>query len=266
MKNACCACRQEGVEIFELRKGVRKCAKCTIESVGRSIMGLFRKALKHLPAPVHVLVAVSGGCSSVAVWDLLSKRLNTALNGKSAVVKKLQAITSKKDDFNIPGIVHIDEYTVPNVVRYAKENDFNCVVLGDNAEHVALASLGAISVGRPDLSSWITNDDEKNFAPLIVIRPARQCLEAELKFYCKENGLNIDDEKSDLQKAFVFEQKMLDNVKVDGHGEAPFAIQKMGEKLPRIYYEFKCPKCGLPSSSNEKCQMCVEIEKHQNKN
>lgn len=266
MKGACCGCRQEGAEVFELRKDVRKCAKCTVDSVGRSIMGLFRKSLKMVPAPAHVLVAVSGGCSSAAAWDLLSKRLNTALNGKSAVVRKLQAITACDGEPSIPGAARIERFTVPEVVRYARENDFNCVVLGDNAERVALASLAAIASGRPDLARCLAGDDDTSFAPVTVIRPVRQCLESELRFYCRENGVECDDALSDLKGAFAFEQSMLERVKEDGHGEAPFAIQKMGEKLPRIEYKCKCAVCGLPAEDSGMCKMCAEIEKYRNKN
>ncbi|KAH0786244.1 hypothetical protein GPJ56_009921 [Histomonas meleagridis] len=255
---ACCGCKKEAT-LFELRKGVKKCAECICDQVGRSTMDLLKKGMKLISYPVHILVCVSGGPSSAFVWDLLSKRINTTLKGKSAVIKKLCAISSY--DLDIPNLIHIPHFSLTEVVQYAIQNDFNCIVLGDNADHISLATLGAISCGRPDVIHWISTDDTTNYLPVSILRPARQCLESEIKFYCTQNNIKVDCSHSAFQNAFSFEANMLVAVGNDGHGGTPFAIQKMGERLPTIKYDFKCTNCGLPSPDEGICSICSSIGK-----
>ncbi|KAH0785720.1 hypothetical protein GPJ56_010375 [Histomonas meleagridis] len=254
--SVCCSCRKE-VELFELRKDVKKCAQCLCDQVGRSIMDLFKKGLKLIPAPVHVLVAVSGGPSSLVLWDLLSKRLNTTHIGKSAVVRKLSAISTQP--LNIPNLIEIPHFSIPDIVSYAKENDYNCVVFGFNVDHISLSNLAAVSCGRPDLSPWLSNDDSENYRPVVVLKPVRKCLESELKFYCDQNKISYDDTPSALYKAFPFENKLLQRIKEEGHNDTSFAVQRMGERLQTMKQSYKCPTCGLPSNIEGPCQMCLKL-------
>jgi hypothetical protein len=258
MEGECCSCK-EAVTVYELRKGVVKCAKCACNQVGKSFMDLFMKGIKKIPPPVHVLVAVSGGSSSMFAYDILTKRIDTTRTSKSSVVKKISAISTK--DLPIEGLIHIDNFTVKAVCDYAKTNGYNCVVLGDNSDFISIYSLGCMSQGRPDLFPWISQNDKENYAPVFVLRPARQCLTKELDFYCRENGIDYDSTPSPLLNAFSDEEKMMENVKNEGNEATPFTVQKMAEKLPRVSHSSKCPICGLPSTrGSDPCQICNAIE------
>ena len=258
MEGKCCSCKEE-TTVYTLRKGVTKCAKCVCDQVGKNFMDLFRKGISKIPPPVHVLVAVSGGPSSRFAYDILTKRIDTTRTSKSSIVKKISAISS--NDLPIEGLLHIDNFTVKNVCDFAKENDFNCVVLGDNSDFISIFALGCLSQGRPDLFPWISQNDEKNYSPVFVLRPARQCLTKELEFYCTQNGIEYDSTPSPVYRAFSFEEKMMENVEKEGNEAAPFAIQKMAEKLPRVQCSSKCPVCGLPArKGTEPCQICSAIE------
>lgn len=259
--NTCIACHQEK-PCFNLRKGVVKCADCICDQIGKSTMDLFRKGTKAIPNPVHVLVPISGGASSLFLWDLLQKRLGPYMNGKSSVVRKLEAISSC-DLNNIKSnytINKIPKFTMQAAVEFAKNNDFNCIVLGDNTEHTTLAHLATLSCGRPDLSHWYSTDDFTNYSPVAVLRPVRQCLLREIQFYCRQNKIEYDTDLSPLEKAFPYEIKLIDSVLADGNGAMPFAVQKLGEKLPPFPQKGKCPICNLPSPDNEICAFCSTIE------
>lgn len=257
----CIACHQEKI-CFSLRKGVIKCADCICGQIGKSTMELFRKATRTIPNPVHVLVCISGGASSLFLWDLLKKRLGPYMNGKTSVVRKLEAISSiDLPDFNSDYKLHkIPEFTIPEVIEFAKNNDFNCVVLGDNTNHITLAHFGALSCGRPDLALWYSTDDFTNYSPIAVLRPVRQCLLREIQFYCKQNQIKYDTSLSPLEKAFTYETQMINHVIADDNGAIPFAVQKLGEKLPPFPQKGKCPICHLPCPNNEICQFCSKIK------
>ena len=212
-------------------------------------MDLFRKGLKNVPAPVHVLVVVTGDCSSVFASDLLRKRLNTSLQGKSAVVRKLDTV--RKDSFE-------GEFTLPNIVKYARENDFNCIVLCDDASTVSLGTLAVISCGRPDLMHSLSCDDYKTYG-MGVLRPVRQCLVEETEFYCRHHGLAFDNGYRTLDSVFIHEKRMIEEILEDGHGDTVFAIQKLSERMPESSKQRKCPKCGLPYDQGDECALCHMI-------
>lgn len=212
-------------------------------------MDLFRKGIKPIASPVHVLVAVSGDSSSTFLAHILKTRVCLSLQGKSAVVKKLEIVTPDK----------VTPFTLPNITKYATENDFNCVAVGDDAATVSLATMAAISCGRPDVVRWISGDDFENYS-VAVIRPVRQSLPEETTFYCEKNNLEFDNKQRVLDRAFPHEKKLLDTVVADGHGATPFAVQKLAERLVVSHHEFKCPGCGLPSASDEICTICKTIE------
>ncbi|KAK8894747.1 hypothetical protein M9Y10_023184 [Tritrichomonas musculus] len=263
VKDTCIGCHQEKI-CYSLRKGVIKCADCICDQVGKSTMDLFRKATRTIPNPVHVLVSISGGASSLFLWDLFKKRLGPYLNGKSAVVRKLEGISS----LDIPNenseyvINKIPEFTISAVIEYAKTHDFNCVVLGDNTDHATLANFATLSCGRPDLAHWYSTDDSTNYIPVTVSRPVRQCLLRELQFYCKQNNIKYDASLSKMEKAFPHEIDLINHVLADENGAMPFAVQKLGEKLPPFPQAGKCPICNLPSPDNEICSVCSTIESH----
>ena len=244
----CCACHEEK-EIFSLRKGVNKCADCLCTQIGRSTMDLFRKGIKPITAPVHVLVAVAGESSSTFLAHILKTRVCLSLQGKSAVVKKLETITSDQ----------LTPFTLPNITRYASENDFNCVIIGDDASTVSLGTMAAISCGRPDIVRWISSDDFENYS-VPVIRPVRQSLPEETTFYCEMKQLEFDNGKRILDRAFPHEKKLLETVVAEGHGATPFAVQKLAERLVVSKHDFKCPGCGLPGTRDELCTICKTIE------
>lgn len=257
-KGTCCACHQEK-DVFSLRKDVIKCADCWCNQAGRSAMDLFKKALKEIPPPVNVLVSVSGGSSSYFLWTLMKARLNTSLQGKSAVVRKLEAIST--ENLEIEGLHHIDHFSIPEVVQYAKQNSFNCLVLGDNIDQISLYMLAGISCGTPNVAHLISNDDFLSFSPVAILRPARQLLSTEVEFYCKHNSVPYNNQPTSFQKVFHYEKKMLQSIVDEGHGGTPFAIQKMAERLQLMKQESHCPSCGLPSDSPDiKCPICLYVE------
>ncbi|OHT07312.1 hypothetical protein TRFO_24575 [Tritrichomonas foetus] len=263
--NTICVACHKNKDCISIRKGVIKCPDCICDQVGRSTMDLFRKGTRLISSPVNVLVALSGGVSSMFVWDLFQKRLAPSLHGKTAVVRKLEAITSKFETVqklsNIPKLHSLEKFTISSVIEFAKQNDFNCVVLGDNVDRVSLANIATLSCGRPDLARYTSTDDFQNYMPIVLLRPARQCLRAELEFCCRQNNVSFDEETtSPFELAFTHEAKMIQNVIADGNGAIPFAIQKMGEKLPPYEQQGKCPSCGLPGPDNEICAFCHAIQ------
>lgn len=260
-KATCIACHQEKT-CFSLRKGVVKCADCICDQIGRSTMDLFRKATKTIPNPVHVLVCISGGASSLYLWDLFKKRLAPYMNGKTSVVRKLEAISTKDlTDFDENFTLHkIPKFTIPAVTDFAKNNDFNCIVLGDNTDHITLTHFATLSCGRPDLAHWYSTDDSTNYSPIAVLRPVRQCLLREIQFYCKQKQIKYDSSLSPLEKTFKYETDLINSVLSDDNGGMPFAVQKLGEKLPPFLQNKKCPICHLPSLNDEICSFCSAIE------
>ncbi|OHT01485.1 hypothetical protein TRFO_31670 [Tritrichomonas foetus] len=255
----CCSCHTEK-ECFCLRKGVIRCADCVCDQVGRSTMDLFRKSLKNIPCPVHVLVAVSGGSSSMFAYDILKKRLTPNMKGKTTIVRKLEAVSSNPN-LDIENLNIIPEFSIMAVIEYAKSHDFNCVVLADNVDRVSLGNVSVIGCGRPDLAHWISGDDFKNYPPITLLRPVRTCLASEVRFYCSHLSIKTDDSPSPFQKAFSHESKMLQGILDDGNGGIQFSVQKLGEKLPPFEQEGKCPNCGLPAPDNEICAFCATIKK-----
>ena len=205
-------------------------------------MDLFRKGLKQVPAPVHVLVVVTGDSSSKFVFDLLKARLNLSLQGKSAVVRRLDCLTQ-------------DRLSIPDAVTAAKAGGFNCIVLGDDVSTIALATLASFSCGMPDRARLAAGDDFESYE-VAVLRPVRQCLLEETAFYCRKNEIEFDNSTRALEQAFPHEQRLLDEVLADGHGGCPFAVQKLAERLVPGDHSHKCPTCGLPNATDEVCAMC----------
>ena len=228
MIGQCCSCHEEK-SLYNLRKGVNKCSKCICDQIGRSVMDTFRKALKGIPPPVNVLVCVSGGPNSMFAYHILKSRLNLGFTGKSAVVKRLEAISSRELPIENLNVIH--KFGVKEVVEFAKENGFNCVVLGDCVDRVSLGVFGVLSQGRTDLFPWVSGDDLQNYMPIAVLRPVRQCLAIETMFYCRENGIEVIEELSPFQKAFEIETKMIKRIGEEGSEATPFAVQKMAERL-----------------------------------
>ena len=259
MEGKCCSCK-ETTTVYSFRKGVYKCSKCVCDQIGKSFMDLFRKAIIQIPPPVHVLVAISGGPSSMFAYDLLTTRIDVTRTSKTSFVKKIGAVSTK--ELPIEGLLHIDEFTIKNVCECAKENGYNCVVLGDNSNYISLHALGCLSQGRPDLFPVISQNDFVNYAPVAVLRPARQALTAETEFYCNTKGITYDKSLSPLQKTFEIENVMLQNVADAGNEATSFAVQKMAEKLPKVEYTKKCPVCGLPTNVEDgPCQVCSAVSK-----
>lgn len=270
----CCSCHQQK-ECISLRKGVYRCADCVCEAAGRSLMDLFKKGIKSIPGTIHVLVAISGGSSSMFALDVLSKRLIPNMNGKTTIVRKLEAVTSIPlfdlqskftQDSDSPltkdvKVHSISEFTISAITEFAKENDFNCVILADNVDRISLANIAVLASGRPEFEYWISSDDHENYSPVSVLRPARQILSTEAAFYCKHKGIIVDDSPSQLQKAFSYEEKMLQNILNDGNTGISFAVQKIGEKLVPFNQPGRCPSCGLPGPDNEICTFCSAIQK-----
>ncbi|EAY18842.1 hypothetical protein TVAG_294940 [Trichomonas vaginalis G3] len=255
MEGKCCGCK-ETKTVYTLRKGVTKCAECQCNQAGISFMNLFKKAIVKIPPPVHVLVAVSGGPSSMFAYNTLTTRIDVTRTSKTSFVKKIEAIST--EDLQIPNLHHIDKFTVKNVADYAREHDFNCVVLGDNTDFIALKSMGCLSQGRPDLFYWISTDDFENYPGIPILRPARQILTAETEFICKHRGLEYKKDLSKLQKAFIVEERMIDTIIADGNEATTFAVQKMAERLPVPTLPFKCPQCGLPFDKEGcPCEICA---------
>jgi hypothetical protein len=255
MEQECCGCH-EPKEVFTLRKGVTKCAECICNQIGRSTMDLFRKAIKSIPPPIHVLLVCTGDPSSTFVNHLLKTRLKLGFEGKSAVVKKIQSISSNPR----PGIeLQLPQLTPRSIANFARNNGFNCIILGDDASRVALASLGAVSCGRPDLLHWLSTDDFESFPDVAILRPVRQCLSEETRFYCRFHGLEFEEEIDGFERGFVHEKKMLDDVVGDGHGAAAFAVQKLAMRLPGMAMAGKCGECGLPVEGEGLCEMCSVV-------
>lgn len=217
---------------------------------------------KLIPKPVHVLVSISGGYSSLFLWDLFQKRLQPSLNGKTAVVRKLEAISDQdleNFEFNYP-YHKITKFSIQNVIKFAKENDFNCVVFGDNVDHVTLLNIASLSCGRPDLEHWYSVDDFTNYRPISVLRPVRESLSCEIQFYCVKNNIKFDKAISVFEKAFKHELKMIQDVVNDDNGCVPFAVLKFAEKLPSFEYKFNCSNCGLPAPEEGICSFCATIQ------
>ena len=242
----CCGCHQ-AKELFTLRQGVSKCSDCICNQIGRSTMDLFRKGLKSVPAPVHVLVVVTGDSSSTFLYDLLKARLNTSLQGRSAVVRQLECLRQ-------------DKLSLTDAVNEAKSRGLNCVVLGDDVSTVALATLAAFSSGLPDRARIASTDDFDNYG-VAVLRPVRQCLVEETEFYCRQHGLEFDNTTRTLDRAFSHEQRLLDAVLREGNGGVPFAVQKLAERLTPVVSEHKCPLCGLPNKDDQVCEICKVLER-----
>jgi hypothetical protein len=168
----------------------------------------------------------------------------------------VEAVSNKP----IPGVEHqIESLALPAVADFALKTGFNCCVLGDDVSTIALASLGVVACGRADMLPWLSGDDSENFHGLTILRPVRQCLAEEAKFYCEFHGLEFASEALPCQKAFRHEQVMLDAIMRDGHGGTPFAIQKFGERLPVMNMHSKCNVCGLPAMSEGACDVCKVI-------
>jgi hypothetical protein len=211
-------------------------------------MDLFRKGIRAIPAPVHVLVALTDTPSSVFLYHLLQSRLNTSLTGQTAVCRKLEAVRP----------VDLEHFTLLTITQWAKGHDFNCVVLADDANQIALASFAVISCGRTDLLHRISTDDPDHFG-IAVLRPVRQCLKIETQLYCDTENLTFCREDSIFERAFKHEKAMIDAVLADGHGGTPFAIQKMAERVTPSVSQFNCPECGFPAKSSDVCEICQAI-------
>ena len=254
----CVGCHEEK-ETFTLRKGVTKCSQCISDQIGRSLMDLFRKGIKNIPPPVNVLISISGGSNSYFTYHLLKNRLNLNFSGKSAVVKKLEPISTF--DLPIENLHKISNFNIKNLVEYAKINDFNCIILGDNVERISLSAMAVLSQGRPDLFHFISTNDHETYLPIHILRPNRQSLNLETEFYCKLNNLNINIEKSLFQKTFDIEWKMLLRIGEEGSESTPFAVQKMAERLPYYKYNNFCNQCGLPLKNNKTniCEICNSL-------
>lgn len=270
----CCSCHQPK-ECFSLRQGVSRCADCICEKAGSSLMDLFKKGIKSISCGyIHVLVAISGGFSSMFALDVLAKHLIPNMNGKTTIVKKLEAITSVPNfdlkskfsqspdsDLTQNVVVHeIPDFKITAIAEFAKSNDFNCIILADNVDRISLANLAVLSCGRPDFACWISSNDFTNFSPVSILRPVRQILSTEAAFYCKHKKIEVDDSDSKLKMAFSNEGNMLKEIVDDGNKSISFAVQKLGEKLVPFNQPGKCPSCGLPGPNNEICAFCSAIE------
>lgn len=257
----CISCHAEKI-CYSLRTGVLKCADCISDQVGKSVTDLFRKSLSFLPKPAHVLISLSNGSSSQFVWDIFQKKIKPSIQGKTAIVKKLECLSTY--DFSASfNSNKISKYSTMNVINYANENNFNCVIFCDSADHVTLANIAALACGRPDLEHWYSTDDFTNFSPIVVLRPARQCLKKELQFYCRKHGIQFDDSLSPFERAFSEEQRMIQDVVKNANGAMPFSVQKFGEHLPTFQQNSRCPVCGLPAPNDEICQMCSMIQAYE---
>lgn len=255
MEGKCCACK-ETKTVYSLRNSSVKCADCLCKQAGVSFMNLFKKAIVKITPPVHVLVAVSGGASSMFAYNLLTTRIDVTRTSKTSFVKKIEAIST--EDLPIPNLNRTEKFTIKNVADFARDHGFNCVVLGDNTDFITLKSLGCLSQGRTDLFYWISTDDFENYPGIAILRPARQILAAETEFFCKHRNIPFKTDLSPILKAFVVEQHMITTVLADGNDTTTFAVQKMAEKLPVAPLSYKCPSCGLPSDKeNSPCEICI---------
>ena len=271
----CCSCHQVK-ECICLRKGVNRCADCQCNAAGRSLMDSFKKGITKISGTIHVLVAISGRSSSMFALDVLTRHLTPNMKGNTTIVRKLEAISSVSD-FDLKSkfsqspdseltqnvVLHtIPTYTITNIIEFAKSNDFNCVILADNVDRISLAHIALLSCGRPEYAYWISSDDFENYAPISVLRPARQILSTEIAFYCKHKGIIIDESSSPFNKAFSIEKEMLNKIADDGNGGVSFAVQKLGEKLVPFKQQGRCPSCGLPGPNNDICAFCSAIQKY----
>jgi hypothetical protein len=252
-REVCCGCHEER-DIFVLRQGVRKCAECICTQIGRSTMDLFRKGIKPIPSPVHILVHVSGDASSVFLFHLVRARLTVTLQGKSAVIRKIEGISGTPQ----PDCHLIDRDTLPAITQWARDNGFHCVLEAGDASHIAVATLAAVTTGRTDLAHLLATDDFVNYA-VPVLRPIRQCLAAETEFYCRHHALAFSEEPMVFERAFAHEKKMLEEVLADGHGATPFAVQKLAERISGGTGDEKCTECGLPVIAAGICEICSTI-------
>ncbi|EAY10960.1 hypothetical protein TVAG_446620 [Trichomonas vaginalis G3] len=256
MSGICPGCKQEK-ELFALRKCTPKCDNCTCEQIGKQYMNIFRKSTMELKRhTLNILVAVSGGPCSMFAYTILTERVDTKRPGKSSAIRKIEPISTKQLD--LPNLHHIDKFTVKNVVDYAENHDFNCVVFGDSMDFITLKILGYISLGRPDLIPYIAGNDFTTYKNVAILRPARTLLTSELKFWCDTHHVATTNEKSLLQKEFEVEKHMLDNIIADGNDTTVHSVQSMGEKMPQTKYTEKCPICGLPAETSESpCAICL---------
>lgn len=256
----CCSCKKE-CEVYCLRKRVLKCKDCYCKQFGVTAMDYFLKSISSLSRPVNVLVCVSGGPSSTFIFYLLKSRIKTDTPKSTAKVTKIEAIST--EDLEIENLHKIDDFSVKNVAEYAKKNGFNCIVLGDNAETIALTSLGAISRGRPDIFKYISTNDSENYDS-VISRPVRGILKHETEFYCKAFGLIYVEKPSKLQRAFNLEQKMLHNIMKYGNESVAFTMQSLSERIePLSNLPCRCPSCNLPSrEANQMCDMCSYLKNY----
>lgn len=271
----CCSCHQVK-ECICLRKGVNRCADCQCNAAGRSLMDSFKKGITKISGTIHVLVAISGRSSSMFALDVLTRHLTPNMKGKTTIVRKLEAITSVSD-FDLKSkftcvsdsdpsptqnvVLHkIPNFTISSIIEFAKSNDFNCVILADNADRISLANIAVLSCGRPEFAYWISSDDHENYAPVSILRPARQVLSIEAEFYCKHKGIIFDGSASPLKKVFKYEEEMLKSIYDDGNGGIAFAVQKLGEKLVPFKQPGRCPSCGLPGLDDNICAFCSALQ------
>ena len=157
----------------------------------------------------------------------------------------------------------IPQFTIQAVVDFANSHDFNCIILGDNVNHIALANLAALQCGRPELSCYISADNYQTYQPISIVRPARETLQTETEFYCKHKKIPYDESISPFYKAFSVEFSMLNDIQKDSNAGIAFTVQRLGEKLPPLSYPGKCTSCGLPSPTDGICDYCAAIQKYE---
>jgi hypothetical protein len=176
------------------------------------------------------------------------------MRGNSSVVRKIEAISSSPE----ADCHHIETSSLPAIAQWARDHDFNCVVVGDDSSHIALTTIAAVSCGRTDLAHPLSTDDLVNYA-VPILRPVRQCLALETAFYCRQHSLTFSEEPTLFERAFSHEKALLEAVLADGHGATPFAVQSLAEKLSGTTAGEKCPECGLPTVGGRVCEICTAM-------
>lgn len=240
----CVGCKEER-EVVEFRAGTVKCGDCLCEQLGRSLMDCVRKGLAGVEGPVHILVANSGGAGSGFASDLIRRRVRLDGRNQKGAIKRI-------DDF------HMDDFSLPGLVAHAQANGYNCVILGETADFIAANAVAHIASGRVETLPYIAADDKTSYAPVVLLRPARQCLHAEAEFYCTHRQVQFDNCPSPIQTAFPEEFNITRHLLAEGQGGTPFAVQRMCEKLPRIQLPCVCPICRLPASNGDApCIFCA---------